>query len=69
MNKTTLITLMLVAGTCLQNAVAKEALVETINPETGEVMLIPDTGMCPTAPSCPPPIQELETEEDEADNG
>lgn len=68
MNKTTLIALMLVAGMGLQTVLASELFIQIINPQTGEVMLIPD-GSCPTDPDCPPPIQELEPEEDEADNG
>ena len=68
MNKTTLITLMLVAGMGLQSAAASELFIHTINPQTGEVMLIP-IGGCPTDPDCPPPMQELEPQEDETDNG
>ena len=69
MNKTKLITLMLV-GTFWQNAFASDSLIQTIDPETGEVIFSPNPHLCPNAPDCgEPPIQELATEEDEADNG
>lgn len=69
MNKATLIVVMLLVGTSMQSALANEVLIETVDHEAEAIMSSSNPHVCPITPRCIPPIQELEPEENQADNG
>ena len=64
MNKTTLISAIILAAIGSLNAAADEVLIHTVDPITGEVIY----AGCPTFPECEPPMLESEEEQEEGDN-
>ena len=64
MNKSKIITAILVAGGCLQSVMATEV----VKPEVDEVMHV-DGELCLDTPLCPPPLQQLEPAQNEDDSG